>query len=164
MKISALLVLSIFLSSCATNQKSRLAATAIGVGVGGVIGAGLDLHHFSATEDGGNACLEFAQGDWLGDIIISTQFETEHLVEFGGFCGEHDNGDEALLADAAADGQAVDAGQHEIEDDEIRLGLGAAGQAIEGDLTPGDLTDGFLVGNALRGLIPAVAVAKAPGL
>lgn len=39
MKISALLVLSIFLASCATNQKSRLAATAIGVGVGGVIGA-----------------------------------------------------------------------------------------------------------------------------
>ncbi|HEX7676179.1 MAG TPA: hypothetical protein VF412_18525 [Bdellovibrio sp.] len=40
MKISALLMsLCLFLSACATNQKSRLAATAVGVGVGGIIGA-----------------------------------------------------------------------------------------------------------------------------
>lgn len=31
--------LCLFLSACATNQKSRLAATAVGVGVGGIIGA-----------------------------------------------------------------------------------------------------------------------------
>ncbi|MBB4152134.1 para-aminobenzoate synthetase/4-amino-4-deoxychorismate lyase [Sphingomonas jinjuensis] len=35
------------------------------------------------------------------------------------------------------------------------------GRAIEGDLTAADLGDGFLIGNALRGLVPAVvAVAK----
>ncbi|MDG0817791.1 hypothetical protein [Bdellovibrio svalbardensis] len=40
MKISALLLsLCLFISACATNQKSRLAATAVGIGVGGVIGA-----------------------------------------------------------------------------------------------------------------------------
>lgn len=40
MKISALMLcLCLFVSACATNQKSRLAATAVGVGVGGIIGA-----------------------------------------------------------------------------------------------------------------------------
>lgn len=35
-----LLVICFFLSACATNQKSRLAATGIGIGVGAAIGAG----------------------------------------------------------------------------------------------------------------------------
>ena len=35
--------------------------------------------------------------------------------------------------------------------------LVAAGRAVEGDLTPADLARGFLVGNAVRGLMPAVA-------
>ncbi|WP_374029043.1 hypothetical protein [Bdellovibrio bacteriovorus] len=40
MKFSVLLLsLGFLLSACSTNQKSRLAATAIGVGVGGVVGA-----------------------------------------------------------------------------------------------------------------------------
>ncbi|MCW6535031.1 aminodeoxychorismate synthase component I [Sphingomonas lycopersici] len=39
------------------------------------------------------------------------------------------------------------------------------GRAREGEVTPDDLAGGFFVGNALRGLIPAVvAVAKSPGL
>jgi para-aminobenzoate synthetase/4-amino-4-deoxychorismate lyase len=36
-------------------------------------------------------------------------------------------------------------------------------RAIEGDLRPEDLADGFLIGNALRGLIPARLVAGAGG-
>lgn len=43
----------------------------------------------------------------------------------------------------------------------LRAELIDQGRAREGDVTPGDLADGFFVGNALRGLIPAVvAVAK----
>ncbi|WP_254621069.1 aminodeoxychorismate synthase component I [Sphingomonas sp. CL5.1] len=43
----------------------------------------------------------------------------------------------------------------------LRAELLAAGRAVEGDLAPADLSDGFFVGNALRGLMPAVvAVAK----
>ncbi|MEK2644798.1 hypothetical protein [Bdellovibrio sp. BCCA] len=41
MKLQILLLgLCFFVSACATNQKSRLAATAVGVGVGAAIGAG----------------------------------------------------------------------------------------------------------------------------
>jgi para-aminobenzoate synthetase/4-amino-4-deoxychorismate lyase len=42
----------------------------------------------------------------------------------------------------------------------LRAELIESGRAVEGDLTPADLADGFFIGNALRGLIPAVAVAK----
>ncbi|AOH83705.1 aminobenzoate synthetase [Sphingomonas panacis] len=43
----------------------------------------------------------------------------------------------------------------------LRETLIAEGKAIEGELTAADLTDGFFIGNALRGLIPAVVtVAK----
>ncbi|WP_310103067.1 aminodeoxychorismate synthase component I [Sphingomonas sp. BE138] len=43
----------------------------------------------------------------------------------------------------------------------LRGALLDEGRAIEGDLTPDDLSDGFFVGNALRGLLPAVcAVAQ----
>ena len=46
----------------------------------------------------------------------------------------------------------------------LRAELIESGRAIEGDLTPADLAGGFFIGNALRGLIPAVAVANGQGL
>lgn len=39
----------------------------------------------------------------------------------------------------------------------LRAELLATGRAVEHDLTPADLAGGFFIGNALRGLIPAVA-------
>ena len=41
----------------------------------------------------------------------------------------------------------------------LRARLIAQGRAIEADLVPADLVDGFLIGNALRGLIDARLVA-----
>jgi para-aminobenzoate synthetase/4-amino-4-deoxychorismate lyase len=43
----------------------------------------------------------------------------------------------------------------------LRAELIETGRAVEGDLTPADLAGGFYVGNALRGLVSAVTVAKA---
>ncbi|MEP9358970.1 aminodeoxychorismate synthase component I [Sphingomonas sp. KR3-1] len=43
----------------------------------------------------------------------------------------------------------------------LRAELIATGRAVEGDLTPADLAGGFYLGNALRGLVSAVTVAKA---
>ena len=37
----------------------------------------------------------------------------------------------------------------------LRASLIAEGRAVEGDLMPGDLEDGFYIGNALRGLVQA---------
>ena len=44
----------------------------------------------------------------------------------------------------------------------LRAELLATGRAMEGDLRPGDLRNGFLLGNALRGLVAAVPVAEGP--
>ena len=46
----------------------------------------------------------------------------------------------------------------------LRAELIESGRATEGDLRPADLANGFFIGNALRGLIPAVAVANERGL
>lgn len=43
----------------------------------------------------------------------------------------------------------------------LRAELIETGRAVEADLTPADLGDGFLIGNALRGLVAAVTVAEA---
>ena len=43
----------------------------------------------------------------------------------------------------------------------LRAELIETGRAVEGDLTPADLTQGFYIGNALRGLVSAVTVANA---
>ena len=42
----------------------------------------------------------------------------------------------------------------------LRAELIDSSRAVEGDLTAADLANGFLIGNALRGLMPAVAVAN----
>lgn len=42
----------------------------------------------------------------------------------------------------------------------LRAELIASGQAIEADLTPADLADGFFIGNSVRGLVAAVTVAE----
>ncbi len=44
----------------------------------------------------------------------------------------------------------------------LRQRLIDEGRAIEADITPADLADGFFIGNALRGLIPARLVAAPP--
>jgi para-aminobenzoate synthetase/4-amino-4-deoxychorismate lyase len=46
----------------------------------------------------------------------------------------------------------------------LRAELIESGRAVEGEVTPADLANGFFVGNALRGLIPAVAMANDAGL
>ena len=44
----------------------------------------------------------------------------------------------------------------------LRAHLVAEGRAVEGDLTPADLANGFLIGNAVRGLIPAMVAPSQP--
>ena len=45
----------------------------------------------------------------------------------------------------------------------LRAELIAQGRATEGDLAPADLTEGFFVGNALHGLMPAVVTVAKSG-
>ncbi|MES2754471.1 MAG: aminodeoxychorismate synthase component I [Pseudomonadota bacterium] len=46
----------------------------------------------------------------------------------------------------------------------LRAELLASGRAVEAELTSADLTDGFFIGNALRGLIPALVAPAKPAI
>ena len=45
----------------------------------------------------------------------------------------------------------------------LREELLESGRAVEADLTPGDLVEGFLIGNSVRGLIPARLASEGSG-
>ncbi len=65
---------------------------------------------------------QLANAERLGKVIVGAAFETEHLVAFFAPGGEHQDRHilvRALAAHGAADGNAVDARQHQVEDDQI---------------------------------------------
>ncbi len=80
---------------------------------------------FGAPHQGGEAQFQFAQFKRLGQVIVGAFAETGDLVVQGGTRGQHQYRRRGLrvLAQAAAQGEAVDAGQHQVEhDDVVRLG------------------------------------------
>jgi hypothetical protein len=69
----------------------------------------------------------------LGQVIIGTALEPEDLVGFLSSCGQHENRDAAvdrIAPDGAAHGNAVEAGQHDVEDDRIETPLARESQAL----------------------------------
>ncbi len=72
---------------------------------------------------------QLANTERLGEIIVRAAFQPEHLVAFFAAGGEHQDRHilvRALAAHRAADRNAVDTRQHQVEDDQIkRLGGGA---------------------------------------
>ena len=79
---------------------------------------------------------EFAGAEGLGDVIVGAEAEAFELVGLGGAGGQHDDGDVAGGAQAAADFGAVEQGEHAVEDDEI--GRGGAAEFEGGDAVGGE--------------------------
>src|SRR5262249_23114563 len=92
------------------------------------------LLRVAATEDGAHPGDELARAERLGHVVVGAELEPEHPVHLPGPCGEHHDRESARRlgsAEPAADLEAVDAGQHEIEYDQGRpIGL----EAREGTL------------------------------
>jgi len=61
----------------------------------------------------------------------------QQLVDLVGAGGEHEHVDGRLLVEAAADLNAIEAGEHHIEDDEV--GAGSAGEGERGGAVEGAL-------------------------
>src|SRR6185369_10179134 len=59
--------------------------------------------------------------DGLGDEIVSTSFEGFNDTRLVGQGADHDDGNGGLLADLAADVQAVSPGQVDIQQHQLRL-------------------------------------------
>lgn len=86
---------------------------------------------FAAPQNCPDARLEFKNRERLGKVIVGTEFETEHAVQLGRFCRQHqDRNRDRLAAQVAAELQAVHAGQHQVEHDELINPVAGALEAI----------------------------------
>ena len=74
---------------------------------------------------------ELAQAERLGDVVVGAELQADDLVELGVLGGQHDDRHARFGADDAADLDARQLGQHQVEQDEVRalgteLGQGLA--------------------------------------
>ena len=69
----------------------------------------------------------------LGDIVVGAHFESENDIVFLAFGGQHDDRNlrqSRIVLQIPADGQSVDARQHDVEQDQIRDQLGCNRQPL----------------------------------
>ena len=73
-----------------------------------------------AAQDRADAQGELARAERLDDVVVGADLETGDPVLLLAARGEHDDGQVGALGpQPSADLEAVDAGQHEVEDDEV---------------------------------------------
>jgi para-aminobenzoate synthetase/4-amino-4-deoxychorismate lyase len=101
------------------------------------------LRHKSTDRGFYSAALSAAQSQGAVEAIL---IHPDGLVTEGSFTNVFVERDGVLLTPPATLGLLPGV---------LRRQLLAQGRAQEGELTLGDLADGFLLGNALRGLMPA---------
>ena len=78
-----------------------------------------------AAQHGLDAREQLAHGEGLDDVVVGAELEAEHAVDLLGLGGQHDDGDAARLRvglETAADFEAVDFGQHDVEQHEVHTG------------------------------------------
>ena len=89
--------------------------------VANVLGAGGGRVAGGAAQHGLHAADELGDGEGLGDVVVGAGLEADDLVELGVLRREHQHVGVAELADPAADLDAVDVGQAEVEDDQVEV-------------------------------------------
>ena len=68
---------------------------------------------------------ELAKAERLREVIVGPDRQADDEVGLGIAGGEHQHGDRSVLLDLLADLEPVEAGEHEVEDDEVRVGPSA---------------------------------------
>ena len=89
----------------------------VGVRGGRPLGAGAVAAR--APQHGLHAADELGDAEGLGDVVVGAGLEADDLVELGVLRREHQHVGVAELAHPAADLDAVDVGQPEVEDDQV---------------------------------------------
>ena len=65
---------------------------------------------------------ELVRAERLGDVVVRPELEADDAIGFLRARGQHDDRDRARLhvgADRAADFEAIDVGQHQVEDEQV---------------------------------------------
>ena len=76
----------------------------------------------AAAEDGLHPGQDLLHLKGLGDVVVGTHLEAGDLVDGLALGGEHDDGHLGRLTDGAADAPAVETGEHQVQQHQIRLG------------------------------------------
>ena len=73
-----------------------------------------------AAQDGADAGDDLFESEGLGDVVVTTGTQTGHLVLGGVLCGQEEHGGGgAVFAQAAGHLEAVHAGHHDVQDNEV---------------------------------------------
>ena len=86
-----------------------------------------------------NAGEEFTRSERLGHIVVRTAFESQYAVGFFSTCGDHDDGDVEVSSNPSQHLEAVDARQHQVEEDDVGSRVKDFGDALFGVLEHIDL-------------------------
>ena len=84
------------------------------------------LAEFGAAQQRLDASLQLARAERLGDVVVGAEFEADHPVCLIGGRGQHYDGYLGVATDLLAQGKAVVAGHHDIENNQVR--------AVQGEL------------------------------
>ena len=110
-------------SSTPSSLASRATASTVSEpnwrAVSGGDGRGRRRRWRRAAQHGLHAADELGDAEGLGDVVVGAGLEADDLVELGVLRGEHQHVGVAELAHPAADLDAVDVGQAEVEDDQV---------------------------------------------
>ncbi len=80
----------------------------------------LRLHILAGTaQDGLDTRLDLQDVERFGHIVVRAVFEPQNFIHVFALGGEHDNRHIGLLADPLADLNAVQFGQHHIQQDKV---------------------------------------------
>src|SRR6185503_7548282 len=95
-----------------------------------VLPATCEMRVRGASQERPDPAPELADRKRLRDVVVGSELEPEHLVELVVARGEHDDRHRAVRAKPAADLEAVDLREHDVEHDEVDRLLGEAPQGL----------------------------------
>ena len=75
------------------------------------------------SQNGTNPGQKFSGAEGLRHVVVCTQFQSQHLVQFSLFGRKHQDGNRTAAPNFAADGESVHLGKHDIEDHQVKGGL-----------------------------------------
>ncbi|MCY1535088.1 hypothetical protein D9M68_704790 [compost metagenome] len=76
-------------------------------------------HGAAPAKDGLHPRRQFARAEWLQDVIVGTNFQPDHAVDFVRACGQEDDRKVGKTAQCPADIEAVAVWQPDIQDRQV---------------------------------------------
>src|SRR5271157_3677358 len=74
---------------------------------------------FGAAQHRFDAAHQFTGAEWLGDVIVRSQFQAAHTIIFLAFGGQHDHWNIGHFADGFQNFKAIQVRHHHIQQDKI---------------------------------------------